>query len=65
MNEKENKNTILCEKIFSEKFNTAFQQYHGIDWPRKEKYTSKNEIPDTLQEFLDSLMCQKWQVYGF
>lgn len=52
--------TILCKKIFSERFSTAFQQYHDIDWPGKEKYTSKNEIPDTPQEFLDSFMCQKW-----
>lgn len=33
MNEEEK--TILCKKIFSERFSTTFQQYHGIDWPKK------------------------------
>lgn len=64
MNKKE-KNPILCKKIFSGRFSTAFQQYHSIDWPKKEKYSSKNEIPDISQECLDSLMCQKCQVCGF
>lgn len=50
------KNPILCKIIFSEKFSIVFQQLCDIDWPRKEKYTSKNEIPDTHQEFLDSLV---------
>lgn len=50
------KNTILCKKLFLERISTAFQQYHGIDWPRKEKHTSENGISDIIQEFLDSLV---------
>lgn len=62
MNKEEKSECVFLS--FSEKFSTALEECYDIDWPRKEKYTCKNEISGIPQRFLNSLISQKWQTCG-
>lgn len=62
MNKEEKSECVFLS--FSEKFSTALGECYDIDWPRKDKYTCKNEISVIPQRFLNSLVSQKWQTCG-